>query len=192
MVAQKILIALRPPRLRRFGGFAKFVDGAATPPHEEGNIRFDLTFCAKPVRAASPMRGAWRGPNSLGLTWGHNELLSDPKHLSCIGSISFSTRFPVGGDRCRGGGLGDQPDSASLVLRSRRRVRHLGDQVATQLRLNVPVKSVLPKRPSTLMYSTSLRSGFRRTVAVPVALPRSELVILKVNSRSPFDPVTLP
>jgi len=127
VVAQKTLIALRPPRLRRFGGFAKFVDGAATPPHEEGNIRFDLTFCAKPVRAASPMRKAWRGPNSLGLTWGHNELLSDPKHLSCIGSISFSTRFPVGGDRCRGAGPRDPPDSASLVLRSRGRVRHPGD-----------------------------------------------------------------
>src|SRR5947208_2484853 len=27
----------RPPRLRRFGGFATFIDAAATPPHEEGN-----------------------------------------------------------------------------------------------------------------------------------------------------------
>jgi len=27
----------RPPRLRRFGGFATFYDAAATPPHEEGN-----------------------------------------------------------------------------------------------------------------------------------------------------------
>src|ERR1700704_6502129 len=34
----------RPPRLRRFDASRHFLDGAATPPHEEGNNPLDQQF----------------------------------------------------------------------------------------------------------------------------------------------------
>ena len=48
----------RPPRLRRFGGFAPFLHGASTPPHEEGTFAFTVTLCAKPLRGVNRMRFA--------------------------------------------------------------------------------------------------------------------------------------